>query len=357
MKPHKISWLNIPGYTPETWNPIIGCSKVSEGCQNCYALSMAKRLAGMERAKGTADYRLTLMPDKDNKQAEWNGHTILRMDQLSKPAQWAKPRAIFVCSMGDLFHEHADFEKIDAVFSVMSDYDQHIYILLTKRPQVAKRFFQWKSTQHNIAWEPKPNIWLGVTAENQEQANKRIPVLLEIPAAKRFVSIEPMLGAIDLRKYYFQGKNGSYLFKGVAPEFRTRWIDLLDWVIVGGETGHKARPMHPDWVRNIRNQCHKANTPFFFKQWGEWQRGSVVNNIELKTEHAYVISDGQLFKIDFKSSTVQVPVKTVSSSYYNAHAPCLMSKVGRKSAGDLLDGKQHHNWPQFETSNLNPETK
>lgn len=322
MKTHKISWLNIPGYIPETWNPIIGCSKVSPGCENCYALSMAKRLAGMERKSGKMDYRLTLMPDQNNKQTEWNGHTLLRMDHLQKPEQWAKPRAIFVCSMGDLFHEHCDFEKIDAVFSVMSDCDQHLYLLLTKRPEGAKRFFQWKSLQHGIPWQPKPNIWLGVTAENQEQANKRIPILLDIPAAKRFVSIEPMLGRVDFQNLN-EGIGLHYdCLSGKAYSLGEEYTGgpQLDWVICGGETGSKARPMHPDRVRSVRDQCKAAAVPFFFKQWGEW----------LPMDHT---DDEQFWK---SKRSMEVGYSSTSNTVF---------KVGTKTAGDLLYGKQYHEWP------------
>jgi len=327
MKQHKISWLNIPGYIPETWNPIIGCSKVSPGCENCYALSMAKRLAGMERANGTANYRLTLMPDQDNKQTEWNGHTLLLTDRLNKPAEWAKPRAIFVCSMGDLFHEHSDFEKIDAVFSVMSDCDQHIYILLTKRPEVAKRFFAWKLQYHNIPWQPKPNSWLGVTAENQEQANKRIPILLQLPAAKRFVSIEPMLGMVDLLNLNEGIGLHCDCLSGQAFSLGETYHGgpQLDWVICGGETGSKARPMHHLWVESVRDQCKEAGTPFFFKQWGEWMSlHDSSEDQELKSKGSTLVGSGWFANT--------------------------MIKVGRKTAGDLLYGKQYHAWPELETA-------
>ena len=325
---HKIGWLNIPGFIPETWNPIIGCSKVSPGCENCYALAMAKRQAGMERASGRVDYRLTLMPDQNNKQTEWNGHTIFRTDHLTKPLKWKKPRAIFVCSMGDLFHEHTSFEEIDTVFSVMSDCDQHLYIVLTKRPEVAAKFWEWKKRQHGIPWVPKQNVWLGVTTENQEQANKRIPILLGIPASKRFVSIEPMLGPIDLTrisaKYWgkefndpgYNGINLSALYGGNNTD--TPWH--LDWVIVGGETGPKARPMHPDWVRSIRYQCQEANVPFFFKQWGRWMPEGTIKNYKFLNPKYEKLAGND--------------VLTTKSSFKNIY---------------LLDNQQYHNWPSLDS--------
>lgn len=318
-KQHPIGWLNMPGYKPETWNPIVGCSKVSPGCDNCYALKMAKRIAGMERKNGRHDYRLVLMPNSDNKQTEWNGHTILRTDHLIKPMEWKTPRMVFVCSMGDLFHESADFSYIDLVFSAMSDYDQHIYILLTKRPENMLKFWQWKREQHGIDWHPKDNVWIGVTAENQEQANKRIPILLQIPASKHFVSIEPMLGPVDLNWINDEKSNCiDSLTIGSITHDNLVLDEKLDWVICGGETGHKARPMHPDWARSLRDQCKAAGTPYFFKQWGEWAPAH----------------DLQCSELGYKGK-----------KWFNFDPETSVCMVGRKAAGNLLDGQQHHEWP------------
>lgn len=316
MTTHKIGWLNMPGYKPETWNPIIGCSKVSPGCDNCYALTMAKRIAGMERATGRINYRATLMPDQNNIQNEWSGHTFLVNEAFLKPASWKSPRIVFVNSMGDLFHEGHLYEWIDAVFSAMSDNDQHIYILLTKRPEKMLKFWQWKREQHGIDWRPKDNVWIGVTAENQEQAEKRIPILLQIPAAKRFVSIEPMLGPISFRwfglsKEWYRNKIDTDKEVGEYDVFK-----LLDWVICGGETGPKARPMHPDWVRSLRDQCKAANVPFFFKQWGTWRPAQTTQGKEI-----------------------------VPFGDYNPETKMWYNRKSKFTTQDTLDGQQHHEWP------------
>lgn len=318
-KQHPIGWLNMPGYKPETWNPIVGCSKVSPGCDNCYALKMAKRIAGMERATGRINYRATLMPDENNIQKEWNGHTFLVNEAFQKPASWKSKRMVFVNSMGDLFHEGHLYEWIDHVFTVMSDNDQHIYILLTKRPEKMLKFWQWKRDQHGIDWRPKDNVWIGVTAENQEQADKRIPILLQIPASKRFVSIEPMLGPVDLIN----------LDNGKADAFNHS-NGQLDWVICGGETGHKARPMHPDWVRSLRDQCKAADVPFFFKQWGEWESSWGAGN------HLINVNTGEVIKGNHND---------VRAWKIGGWEPVL--RVGRKAAGNTLDGQQHHEWPKI----------
>lgn len=314
-KQHPIGWLNMPGYKPETWNPIVGCSKVSPGCDNCFA---EKQAFIRSFNSNTPQYKNVIVNHPlDPRYREWNGKTHLVKSALDKPAKWKKPRMIFTVDMGDLFHESTPFEWIDAVFSVMSDNDQHIYVLLTKRPGKMLKFWQWKREQHSVDWRPKDNVWIGVTAENQEQANKRIPVLLQIPAAKRFVSIEPMLGPVDLKSLKF-GMHKIDCIGGLTSswntEFKTNFstdnFGKLDWVICGGETGPKARPMHPDWVRSLRDQCKAAGTPFFFKQWGEW--GPMMG-------------------------------------YKNASEPIAehICHLGRKAAGNILDGQQHHEWPKI----------
>ncbi|MCY1720200.1 phage Gp37/Gp68 family protein [Prolixibacteraceae bacterium Z1-6] len=307
-KQHKIGWLNLPGYKGESWNPIIGCSKVSAGCKNCYAIPMARRIAGMERKRGIIDYHATLMVDKNNIARDWNGFTFFRKDHLVKPASWKKPRLVFVCSMGDLFHEGHLFEWINAVFSVMADNDQHIFIVLTKRPQRMVEFYWWKQQEHGIPWEPSENVWMGVTAENQQEANNRLHHLNNIPAAVKFVSIEPMLSPIS-----FETALGHTL-KWHAGGLK----NCLSWVIVGGETSHNARPMHPYWVRSLASQCKTANVPFFFKQWGEWKpEGTIINYNFLNPKREKVAGTD------------------------------VMVKVGRKQAGNLLDGVQYEEYPKF----------
>jgi protein gp37 len=276
--PTKIEW------TDETWNPIIGCSKISEGCQNCYAEKMAHRLAYM----GQEGYAIVT-----HKQGGWNGRTyqMFYKNILEKPLHWKKPRKIFVCSMGDLFHKSVPFEWVDKVMAVIALCPQHTFQVLTKRADRMKEYFRQINVGSNVigdAWNilgynkkykhedvlnrpwPLPNLWLGVTAENQQRADERIPLLLQTPAAKRFVSCEPMLGEIKLYPDYLPIYQHIGAPCGIEkPDYhRTNHKCELDWVIVGGETGHNARMMQPIWVRTIRDQCKAAGVPFFFKKWG-----------------------------------------------------------------------------------------
>jgi protein gp37 len=208
---------------------------------------MARRLAGRcGYPEAPREFGVTFHPDK-----------------IDQPLRWRKPTTVFVCSMGDLFHDEVPDKMLFHVFEVMTQASQHTFQVLTKRPQRMLKFCQ-RIIDIDAAPLPR-NIWLGVTAENQEQADKRIPVLLDTPAAVRFVSVEPMLGNVDL---------GEYLDLDHSPQtnFDVNGDPLLDWVIVGGETGPGARPMHPDWARSVRNQCVEAGVPFFFKKFGNGER-------------------------------------------------------------------------------------
>lgn len=338
----KIEWCE------ETWNPIIGCSHISPGCDNCYAEKMAKRLA---RMSGTSYYREVVMIDFDTNKASatWNGFTHLVESAFEKPLRWKKPRTIFVCSMGDLFHESVPFEWIDKVMAIAA-ITPHTYLILTKRPERMKEYFsqdlnslvaRWENTGyfigvvddnedyfiHNIGYPitnsqmcsefPLSNVWLGVTAENQQQADKRIPLLLQIPAAKRFVSVEPMLGPVGLRSIqsgneeFINALIGMKKFSAQHVAVMPEKCSMLDWVIVGGETGPNVRPMQPDWVRSLRDQCQSAGVPFFFKSWGDYLHESQIcpsNNA----------------------------AKDMENHYY---------KFGKKKAGHLLDGKQWRERP------------
>ena len=256
----KISW------TDETWNPIVGCTKISEGCKNCYAEKMANRLSGMSLQ--SPKYSMVIHEGK------WSGNTFMDESALEKPLSWKKPRRIFVCSMGDLFHESVPFSWIIELMFVINKCPQHTFQILTKRPERMHEFFtDWVPNPFMLQFGELSNLWLGVTAENQEQADKRILVLLDIPAAKRFVSIEPMLGPIDISEYLHEscctseirqneGCICAYNLDDIPTEVR------VDQVILGGETGPGARPMHPAWVIQIRDQCIGSNVPFFFKSQG-----------------------------------------------------------------------------------------
>ena len=236
--PTKIDWCD------EVWNPVTGCTKISPGCDHCYAERMAKRLAGRCGYLKNNPFKITLHPER-----------------LSIPLRWRKPRRIFVNSMGDLFHEQVATQWVDDVLEVIAACPHHTFMILTKRPKnIDEKLYGIKAT-HGCrvlgGGDYLPNLWLGVTVENQMMADQRIPVLLRVPAAKRFVSIEPMLGPVEIphlvRPYHR------------LPFSYPHWID---WVICGGETGPGARPMMSEWVESLRDQCVDAGVPFFFKGWG-----------------------------------------------------------------------------------------
>lgn len=218
-----MSTLSDIEWTEMTWNPTVGCTKVSPGCKNCYAETMAKRLQGM----GVRGYE--------------NGfsHLTLMADRLTEPLNRRKPTVYFVNSMSDLFHEKVPFEYVRRVFDVMARAPQHTFQVLTKRAERMARFCR------DI--RVSPNVWLGVSVENRKYGIPRIDALRNVGAKVRFLSVEPLLE--DLGQ-----------------------IDLTDihWVIVGGESGRKARPMKREWVDGIKRQCDDAEVAFFFKQWGTW---------------------------------------------------------------------------------------
>ncbi|HRK04066.1 MAG TPA: phage Gp37/Gp68 family protein [Chlorobiota bacterium] len=208
-------------WTDATWNPVTGCSKVSPGCQHCYAESMAKRL---QRMQPEGRYR--------------NGFRVtLHDDELDLPLIWQKPKRIFVNSMSDLFHGSVSDEFIDRVFDVMRRAHWHTFQVLTKRPLRMLEYTQRRSVAKNV--------WLGTSIEDEKRAQERIDIIRGVHADIRFISAEPLIGPIT-----------------------TDIAVGLQWVIVGGESGPGARPIDPDWVRTIRDQCLSAGTPFFFKQWG-----------------------------------------------------------------------------------------
>ena len=238
MAKSKIEWLN----GGKVWNPITGCSKVSEGCRNCYALRMSKRLAGRYGYPADDSFRMTLHPEK-----------------LEEPLKWKKPQKIFICSMSDWMQDEIPDEFIDRMLEVMDTCPQHVFLTLTKRPENLYQKLWWPSEgapcRFLCGGDYLPNLLLGVSVENQETVDERIPILLQVPAAKRFVSVEPMLEEIQLDNYLYTRFN-----MGGA---RDMW-NQLDWVIVGAETGPKARLMNLDWARLLREQCRMAGENFFF---------------------------------------------------------------------------------------------
>ena len=313
--PSKIEW------TDETWPVVTGCSHAgSPGCDSCYAARMAAtRLKHHPRYKGLAVI-------KDGR-PQWTGEVRLNHDVLEQPLHWRKPRRVFVCSMSDLFHPSVPSDYIYKVFGVMALSFQHTFQVLTKRPQ---RMFDVLShyaraeihrtnllgrDPMNVSTWPLSNVWLGVSVENQAAADERIPLLLQTPAAVRFVSVEPTLAGIDLWPYLDPGY--------YEPAYYSKPNPTLDWVICGGESGPGARPMDPDWPRSLRDQCQAAGTPYFFKQWGAW------------------------IPVDQWDATCQEKVTAANLSRVH-HWPdgADSLRVSKKRAGRLLDGRTWDEMPE-----------
>lgn len=310
-------------WTDASWNPVTGCSKVSQGCKHCYAEREWARLSGRGQPyEGRAFIDVLCHPER-----------------LDQPLRWRRPRRVFVNSMSDLFHEAVPDEFIDRVFAVMALAPQHTFQVLTKRPERMRAYLggpglslltearigaRVMSLAHshgeNVddphwdtwwAW-PLRNVWLGVSVEDQATADERIPLLLDTPATVRWLSAEPLLGPVDIGPYlspHFMPEDGS------NPENHK-----LDWVVVGGESGPHARPMHPDWARSLRDQCIAAGVRFFFKQWGEWQ----------------TIADMSLDAINRTPGTAPGHRFADGSEVY---------RCGKARAGRLLDGRTWDEYP------------
>jgi protein gp37 len=296
----KIEW------TEATWNPVTGCTKVSPGCDNCYAERITERFHG----KGSFD-------------------VVRRSEEkLYLPLRWRKPRRVFVNSMSDLFHEDVPDSFIGRVFSVMAQTPQHSYQILTKRhgrmrSLLSRPSAQWAPTLTG-PW-PLPNCWLGVSVEDQHWADIRIPALLDTPAAVRWLSCEPLLGHVKLP--FITEVDGCTCYGGTTVygheprcgiEPGPAWGNL-HWVVVGGESGSGARPMHPDWARSLRDQCTAVGVPFFFKQWGEWC-------------HSDQMPDDTWSWLDSAINLGQQP-------HSEPH------RVGKKRAGRELDGRTWDEYP------------
>lgn len=333
MSPTTIEW------TDETWNPVTGCTKVSEGCRNCYAERESKRFAGRFGYPEDEPFRVTQHRDK-----------------LDKPLSWRKSRMCFVCSMGDLFHPEMDYEYLKQIFAAMLIPNihtgaKHTFQVLTKRPDMMAEFMVrlkpddlvdiaidiaiskwgpviggnddwWKETNGpyirdaiTSKWPP-PNIWMGTSIEDQASAEFRLGHLMLTNAAVRFVSCEPLLSDID---FMSQG------LEFWSPLDTSRLHGGLDWVIVGGESGPGARPMHPNWVRSIRDQCQAADIPFMFKQWGAWSP-ETVEGVEV-----------QVFGLPSNQCVASGDGKTNHILY---------TRVGKKAAGRELDGRIWDEYPE-----------
>jgi len=247
---YKMNRTNI-AWTNYTWNPITGCTAVSSGCKNCYAKAVHERFYDTPFSE-----------------------IVFHEDRLDAPRKKKKGKMIFVGSMTDLFHDNVSFEWLYKIWVVMMMSPQHTFQILTKRPDRMKEFLD------NYAPVPAMtgasykdcvphNIWLGTTIENQKEIS-RARILINIPAAVHFISVEPMVGEVDFSEYYLQDKRGHHPFPYLSESAKTKIIEMLDWVIVGGESGAKSkvREMKPEWVQKIYDDCKTNSVPFFFKQWG-----------------------------------------------------------------------------------------
>lgn len=321
----KIEWADA------TINPVVGCSHCSPGCDNCYAERFAARLAKNPK---TAKKYSGVVDEK----GKWTGVIDFDVSCLVKLPR--KPKRIFVGSMCDLFHDSVmdnHLEQIVGHIGLTRDNAHHTFMLLTKRPERMRDFF--------TRWEPYrkvTNVWLGVTVCNQAEADAKIPVLLQTPAAVRFVSVEPCLGPVDLRgklcHWTCPDGSGSW-FSPVPGKVHHR---LLDWVICGGETGPGARPMHPDWVRDLRDQCHGARVPFFFKGWGRWLPCSqcadddpYIEHLSRSTPYTEIGDDGITDTDTGEGVICRNGVNTEQ-----------IFRIGKRRAGRLLDGRTCDEFPE-----------
>lgn len=309
MENSKIEWTDC------TFNPWIGCAKVSPGCQHCYAETlMNTRMGRVEwgpngtRVRTSASY--WKQPLRWNEEAMRNGER----------------KRVFCGSLCDVFEDREDLEpwRID-LMKLIEKTPYLDWLLLTKRPENVKRMIEKAQEQSGAGvyadvWIMRTGVWIGTSVENQEQADKRIPHLLSIPACVRFLSMEPLLGPVDLG------------FGEVMPG-RWQWMDhgSLHWVIVGGESGHNARPMHPEWVRSIKRQCQAAGVPFFFKQWGEWGLADYLD-----VPSVWVDEDTGAIVVRTLPRVEPPPFRSAA----------VMKRIGKHAAGRLLDGREWNEFPE-----------
>lgn len=296
-------------WTDVTWNPVTGCSLVSPGCDNCYAArEAAGRLSGHDAYRGLAVRPVVGGP------AQFTGELRLHPDRLDQPSRWRKPRMVFVNSMSDLFHRDLPLSFLEQVWRSMVAAPHHTYQILTKRPEriataLGPEGIAWYTVEAPVL-RPQPGIWIGTSIET-DRYTFRAGHLRSTPAAVRFLSLEPLLGPL--------------------PSLN---LDGINWVIAGGESGPGARPMHPDWVRDIRDRCITAGIPFFFKQWGEYRY--------VEEAHAPGSSD----RFPSRPWIAVRPSGHHGVDLIAATGDAVMQRVGKKRAGRQLDGRTWDEMPE-----------
>jgi protein gp37 len=319
-----------------SWNPTAGCALVSPGCTNCYAMRLAHRLGHIEDAVGGKYGELT---HAVNGRAVWTGE--LRFDEyvLSQPLRWRRPRRIFVNSMSDLFHEAVREDWLDRIFAIMASAPQHQFLVLTKRPEHMRDWIKAQAAR-NGDW-PLANVWLGVSVEDQARADERIPALLDTPAARHWISAEPLLDRVLLRTEWLHNRRSA------APGLRgDHYTEALDWIVCGGESGPGARPMLRSWATSLRDQSAAAGVPFFFKQWGEWiDADEWMNSFELGISRG-----GELWRparpLNYVDAQWLAEALGRGGNRYEHHSDgTTVIRVGRRAAGRLLDGREHNEFP------------
>lgn len=327
----KIEW------TDATWNPITGCAVVSPGCTNCYAMQLAGTRLKHHPSRTGLTHNTKAGP-------VWTGEVRFNPQWLDQPTRWIKPRMIFVCAHGDLFAEGVEDIWLDQIFSVMACSQQHTFQVLTKRPERMRDYLTGKLLEHRLAnlqtrftspipepyrWPhmPLPNVWLGVSVEDQKRADERIPILIDTPAAVRWISAEPLLGDVDLSRWLqFAGYDTDL---GISNPG-------LDWIVAGGESGPGARPMHPDWARSLRDQCANAHVPFFFKQWGNWHQTYDRDREDPDWQRCSEVA---------RSTPKGRWLNLAGGQGFHGDRVIRLNPTSKVIAGRLLDGAQHNAQP------------
>lgn len=356
-------------WTGSTWPVVQGCDYESPGCAHCYVVPLLWRMS--HNPNQTIAAPLQGLVEKRGDKLVFTGKVTLRIDRLSWPLKWREPRHIFISSHGDLFHPAVPDEFVVAVFAVMAIAHRHTFQVLTKRPDRMRKFCEWLAMPEGRAalqatmlergsafaavQLPLRNVWLGTSVEDQRRANERIPELLATPAARRFLSCEPLLGLIDLEypedlwpngpTMCCDGRECGCMGLPIDPPL----IYGIHWIIAGGESGgRRSRPMHPDWARSLRDQCQAARVPFFFKQWGDWLPGE--NDLADRPAKPTQWQDGETGQHSTcRDNQGRERPDEQSPEWRHFTTPgspgAFALRVGKKQAGAMLDGREWREFP------------